>query len=96
MMTSDDTSIGTEHANPLLCTWQYDVKLEYVTNDAYFITSLPRSGQLYGAPGLCQMEQHMLVNSFDEVVKYSYINISSIEFKGILFVSNTNRNFVLR
>ena len=49
------------------------------------------SGQLYGTSGLCQREQYLLVNSSDKVVKYSYMNTSSIEFKGILFTSNMNR-----
>ena len=38
-----------------------------------------KQGQLYGVPGLCMMEQLLLVTSYDEVMKYSYINMTSVE-----------------
>jgi len=46
-------------------------------------------GQLYGTPGLRQTEEHVLVISSDKVKKYSYMNKSSFELKGILFLPPT-------
>ena len=50
-----------------------------------------KMGEVIGNP-----DNLSLVISSEKVMKYSYMNTSSVEFKGILFVSNTNRNFVLK
>ena len=50
--------------------------------------------QLCGTPGLCLMEQFLLVSSSDEIVKYSYMNTSSVELKGILPLPPTQMRFL--
>ena len=56
------------------CRYYYDTNTLYRANGRYV-----RWGKLYGALGLCMTEQLLLVISYDEVVKYTYINTTSVE-----------------
>lgn len=83
--------------NRHIATWKSSLRTETVPKHCptYYIHIIYVMEAVIWNPWTLSYGSHLLANLSHEVMKYSYINISSSEFKGILFAYNTNRNEML-